>query len=126
MMRRIKHDTGSQVNPKPSQYFDMIGGCGFGGLVSFERRGTIRMTNRGVSLLAIMAGVLNMDGEQLVEEFARFCRIVFAPGLTQQARAHKMKDELRGVVRRYSKAHDPEQRMMSEDNSCKVYAGPLP
>jgi hypothetical protein len=31
LLRRIKHDTGATVNLKVSDYFDMIGGSGFGG-----------------------------------------------------------------------------------------------
>jgi hypothetical protein len=76
------------------------------------------MNNR---LLAIMGGVLNMDGEQLVKEFAQICRIAFAKDKTSGIRKQELQDEIRRIVREYSSGSGGEERMMlSGDNACKV------
>jgi hypothetical protein len=72
-------------------------------------------------LLAIMAGVLEMDGEQLVEEFARFCHVAFAEGVSRDVKAQNVERELKRVVSDYSVDRGGEERMLLSGNSrCKV------
>jgi hypothetical protein len=73
-------------------------------------------------LLAIMGGILEMDGEQLVEEFARVCRTAFAKDIPSDRKAHLLEDQVKRIVKDYSMDSGGEGRMMvSDDGRCRVY-----
>ncbi|KAH8813605.1 hypothetical protein DL96DRAFT_1759141 [Flagelloscypha sp. PMI_526] len=104
LLSRWQKDIEPRTQLKVSECFDMIGGSGFGGL------------------LAIMGGVLEMDGEQLVNEFVRFCETIFAPGVSVEDRPNKVEEEVKRMVRECSVEQSEDRMMLCEDDSrCKVF-----
>ncbi|KAH8833306.1 hypothetical protein DL96DRAFT_720121 [Flagelloscypha sp. PMI_526] len=102
-LRRIEHDYNLPSPPRVSDYFDMICGSGFGGL------------------LAIMCGVLHMTGDQLVEELVVLFKIVFSENLDVDRRTARYEEALRRMVDKYSE--EGIDRRMNVDNSsgCKTF-----
>ncbi|KAH8834120.1 hypothetical protein DL96DRAFT_481741 [Flagelloscypha sp. PMI_526] len=88
-------------------YFDMICGSGFGGL------------------LAIMCGILKMTGDELVDEFVNLCKAVFSEGLDTTQRTTVLEGEIKRLIRTYSGGGE-EQKMVSPDDICKVFVCAAP
>ncbi|KAH8796797.1 hypothetical protein DL96DRAFT_1080196 [Flagelloscypha sp. PMI_526] len=104
ILGRLQHDTGASRSLKVADYFDMIGGSGFGGL------------------LAIMAGILDMTIDELVSEFSALCAHVFSDTPTIQERTRRLEEAVKGIVRKHSKDDGGEERsMLSAKDSCKVF-----
>ncbi|KAH8833280.1 hypothetical protein DL96DRAFT_1493211, partial [Flagelloscypha sp. PMI_526] len=96
-LRRIEHDLSLPAPPKVSDYFDMICGSGFGGL------------------LAIMCGMLHMTGDQLAEELVSLCKIVFSESLDVSRRTALYEETLKSMVERFSEeGHNG--RMLGDNN----------
>ncbi|KAH8827411.1 acyl transferase/acyl hydrolase/lysophospholipase, partial [Flagelloscypha sp. PMI_526] len=104
VLGRLQHDTSASRSLKVTDYFDMIGGSGFGGL------------------LAIMAGILEMTIDELVSEFSALCARVFSGTPTTQERTRRLEEAVKGIIRKYSKDIGGEYRnMLSAKNNCKVF-----
>ncbi|KAH8792394.1 hypothetical protein DL96DRAFT_1515757 [Flagelloscypha sp. PMI_526] len=102
MMHRIEADCELPKPAKVCDYFDMICGSGFGGL------------------LAIMCGILEMTGDQLVEEFVVLCKAVLSQGLDTAQRTAVLENEVKRLIRSYS-AEGEDRKMFNEDDTCKTF-----
>ncbi|KAH8833310.1 hypothetical protein DL96DRAFT_1677483 [Flagelloscypha sp. PMI_526] len=102
-LRRIEHDHNLLSPPRVSNYFDMICGSGFGGL------------------LAIMCGVLHMTGDQLVEELVVLFKIVFSENLDVECRTARYEEALKSMVDKYSEESSGGCMIVDNDNSCKTF-----
>ncbi|KAH8834421.1 hypothetical protein DL96DRAFT_1551201 [Flagelloscypha sp. PMI_526] len=80
MMNRVQVDCQLSSSPRVCDYFDMICGSGFGGI------------------LAIMCGILSMTGDQLVREFVNLCTAVFAERLDMPKRTAVLEQEMKGMI----------------------------
>ncbi|KAH8834493.1 hypothetical protein DL96DRAFT_495528 [Flagelloscypha sp. PMI_526] len=102
MMHRLEEDHRLPQPPKVSDYFDMICGSGLGGL------------------LAIMCGVFNMTGNQLVEEFVGLCKVLFSQDLDIEQRTTKLEQETRRLISTYISGGE-ERKIISQNNACKTF-----
>ncbi|KAH8818947.1 acyl transferase/acyl hydrolase/lysophospholipase, partial [Flagelloscypha sp. PMI_526] len=94
----------TRSKPRVADYFDLICGSGFGGL------------------LAIMAGVLGMTGRELVDEFATLVQTVFSEDLNIEQRTACLEGEIKRIVLKYSSHEGGEdRRMISDASPCKVF-----
>ncbi|KAH8832111.1 acyl transferase/acyl hydrolase/lysophospholipase [Flagelloscypha sp. PMI_526] len=104
MLDRLQYDSNSSRSLKVVDYFDMIGGSGFGGL------------------LAIMAGVLEMTVEELVSEFLSLCEFIFSGTFAIGGRTERLKASVKRIIRQYSRDRGGEERtMLSGNDACKVF-----
>ncbi|KAH8832113.1 hypothetical protein DL96DRAFT_1779924 [Flagelloscypha sp. PMI_526] len=104
MLGRLQYDSNSSPPLKVINYFDMIGGSGFGGL------------------LAIMAGILEMNIDELVFEFSALCVFIFSGTPTMRERTERLKASVKGIVGKYLRDRGGEERtMLSGHNLCKVF-----
>ncbi|KAH8834118.1 hypothetical protein DL96DRAFT_1676341 [Flagelloscypha sp. PMI_526] len=88
-------------------YFDIICGSGFGGL------------------LAIMCGILKMTGDELVDEFVNLWKAVFSEGLDTTERTIVLEGEIKRLIGAYSGGGE-ERKMVSPDDVCKVFICAVP
>ncbi|KAH8806708.1 hypothetical protein DL96DRAFT_1686144 [Flagelloscypha sp. PMI_526] len=102
MMNRVQTDHQLSSPPRVCDYFDMVCGSGFGGI------------------LAIMCGILKMTGDQLVHEFVSLCKAVFADDLDTAKRTAVLEQEMKAMIGKYSTGGE-ERRMFSEDDTCKTF-----
>ncbi|KAH8814677.1 hypothetical protein DL96DRAFT_420437 [Flagelloscypha sp. PMI_526] len=109
-MDRIAYDESvaqsgaSRPTPRVADYFDMVCGSGFGGL------------------LAIMAGILGMTGKELVDEFTALCLAVFSGDASLGERTTLLELEIKRMVKKYSPEEQGENRkMISNISPCKVF-----
>ncbi|KAH8804040.1 hypothetical protein DL96DRAFT_749023 [Flagelloscypha sp. PMI_526] len=109
-MDRIAYDNGavesntSRSAPRVADYFDLVCGSGFGGL------------------LAIMAGILGMTGTELVDECASLCLAVFTGVASIEKRTKRLELEIKRMVKKYSlQEHGENRKMISDECSCKVF-----
>ncbi|KAH8806698.1 hypothetical protein DL96DRAFT_1822283 [Flagelloscypha sp. PMI_526] len=102
MMNRVQVDCQLSSPPRVCDYFDMICGSGFGGI------------------LAIMCGILKMTGDQLVHEFVNLCKAVFSEGLDTSQRTAILEREMKMMIGKYS-AGGEERRMFCQDDMCKTF-----
>ncbi|KAH8806701.1 hypothetical protein DL96DRAFT_611436 [Flagelloscypha sp. PMI_526] len=102
MMNRVQVDCQLSSPPRVCDYFDMICGSGFGGI------------------LAIMCGVLKMTGDQLVHEFVGLVKAVFAEGLDTAQRTAVLERVMKRIIGKYSTVGE-ERRMFREDDPCKTF-----
>ncbi|KAH8836062.1 hypothetical protein DL96DRAFT_106606 [Flagelloscypha sp. PMI_526] len=102
VMHRIEADCQLPSPARVCDYFDMICGSGFGGL------------------LAIMCGILKMTGDQLVEEFVVLCKAVFVQDLDATRRTVVLKKEVKRLMKTYS-AVGEDGNMVNEDDRCKTF-----
>ncbi|KAH8834416.1 acyl transferase/acyl hydrolase/lysophospholipase [Flagelloscypha sp. PMI_526] len=102
MMNRVQTDHQLSTPPRVCDYFDMVCGSGFGGI------------------LAIMCGILKMTGDEVVHEFVNLCKAVFADGLDTTKRTAILEREMKGVIGKYSTGGE-ERRMFCEDDTCKTF-----
>ncbi|KAH8834602.1 hypothetical protein DL96DRAFT_1581063 [Flagelloscypha sp. PMI_526] len=109
MLRRIRYDAGLREPPKVADYFDVICGSGFGGL------------------LAIMSGILCMTGEELVDEFVALCHAVFADNIETSERTQLLEFEIRRMIGKFSNdLCGDERRMISHAGPCHVFVCAVP
>ncbi|KAH8834597.1 hypothetical protein DL96DRAFT_1551349 [Flagelloscypha sp. PMI_526] len=109
MLRRIRYDEDLSEAPKVADYFDLICGSGFGGL------------------LAIMSGILGMTGEELVNEFVALCHAVFANTPETSGRTRRLESEIRRMIGRFSNdLYGEERRMISHAGPCHVFVCAVP
>ncbi|KAH8833249.1 acyl transferase/acyl hydrolase/lysophospholipase [Flagelloscypha sp. PMI_526] len=102
-LRRIEHDLSLSAPPKVSDYFDIVCGSGFGGL------------------LAIMCGILHMTGDQLVEELVFLFKTVFSEHLSVDHRTALYEDFLKSMVERYSEKGRNGYMIGDSDGACKTF-----
>ncbi|KAH8834423.1 hypothetical protein DL96DRAFT_493763 [Flagelloscypha sp. PMI_526] len=102
VMGRVQADLQLSSPPRVCDYFDMVCGSGFGGI------------------LAIMCGILKMTGDQLVHEFVNLCKAVFAEGLDATQRTAILEQEMKKIIGMYS-TEGAERRMFCEDDPCKTF-----
>ncbi|KAH8834398.1 hypothetical protein DL96DRAFT_1756989 [Flagelloscypha sp. PMI_526] len=102
IMNRVEVDCQLSTPPRVCDYFDMICGSGFGGI------------------LAIMCGILKMTGQQLVHEFINLCKVVFAESLDITQRTAVLEQEMKAAIRKYS-TEGEERKMICEDDPCKTF-----
>ncbi|KAH8834399.1 hypothetical protein DL96DRAFT_1810679 [Flagelloscypha sp. PMI_526] len=102
MMSRVEAACQLSSPPRVCDYFDMVCGSGFGGI------------------LAIMCGILKMTGDQLVHEFVNLCKAVFAEGLDITQRTAVLEREMKAVIGKYSTGGE-ERKMFCEDEPCKTF-----
>ncbi|KAH8814675.1 hypothetical protein DL96DRAFT_420319 [Flagelloscypha sp. PMI_526] len=109
-MDRIAYDESvgesgvSRPAPRIADYFDMVCGSGFGGL------------------LAIMAGILGMTGKELVDEFTALSLAVFSGDASLGERTARLELEIKRMVKKYSPgAHGEDRKMISDTSPCKVF-----
>ncbi|KAH8834410.1 hypothetical protein DL96DRAFT_1810687 [Flagelloscypha sp. PMI_526] len=102
IMDRVEADHQQSSPPRVCDYFDMICGSGFGGI------------------LAIMCGILEMTGDQLVHEFVNLCKAVFADGLDTIQRTTVLEQEMKTMIGKYSTGGE-ERRMFCKDDTCKTF-----
>ncbi|KAH8833277.1 hypothetical protein DL96DRAFT_718752 [Flagelloscypha sp. PMI_526] len=102
-LRRIEHDLSLPAPPRVSDYFDMICGSGFGGL------------------LAIMCGILHMTGDQLVEELVSLCKILFSGNLDVSHRTALYEETLKSMVERVSTEGRNARMIADNDGVCKTF-----
>ncbi|KAH8793687.1 acyl transferase/acyl hydrolase/lysophospholipase, partial [Flagelloscypha sp. PMI_526] len=102
MAYRIEYDCQLSSPARICDYFDMICGSGFGGL------------------LAIMCGILKMTGDQLVEEFVALCKAVFSQSFDVLQRTTVLENEVKRLIRNYSTGGE-EAKMLNEDDTCKTF-----
>ncbi|KAH8833245.1 hypothetical protein DL96DRAFT_1677432 [Flagelloscypha sp. PMI_526] len=102
-LRRIEHDLSLPAPPKISDYFDMICGSGFGGL------------------LAIMCGILHMTGDQLVEELVSLFKAVFSEHLNPDSRTARYEEALKSMVERYSEKGSTGCMISDNNGICKTF-----
>ncbi|KAH8833247.1 hypothetical protein DL96DRAFT_1811753 [Flagelloscypha sp. PMI_526] len=102
-LHRIEHDLSLSTPPKVSDYFDMICGSGFGGL------------------LAIMCGILHMTGDQLVNELVSLFKTVFSEHLDADSRTARYEEALKSMVERYSGKGSSECMISGGDGRCKTF-----
>ncbi|KAH8814667.1 acyl transferase/acyl hydrolase/lysophospholipase [Flagelloscypha sp. PMI_526] len=94
----------SRPAPRVADHFDMVCGSGFGGL------------------LAIMAGILGMNGKELVDEFTALCLAVFSGDASLSERTARLELEIKRMVKKYSPGDQGEdRRMISDASPCKVF-----
>ncbi|KAH8834134.1 hypothetical protein DL96DRAFT_1676352 [Flagelloscypha sp. PMI_526] len=101
IMSRVSADRQLSGPARACDYFDMICGSGFGGL------------------LAIMCGILKMTGDELVDEFVNLCKAVFSEGLDTTQRTIVLEGEIKRLIGTYSHGGE-ERRMICPDDVCKV------
>ncbi|KAH8833143.1 acyl transferase/acyl hydrolase/lysophospholipase [Flagelloscypha sp. PMI_526] len=100
----VADSNSSRPTPRVADYFDMVCGSGFGGL------------------LAIMTGILGMTGKELVDEFAALCLAVFSVEVSIKKRTARLELEIKRMVKKYSPPEQGEDRKMISDTSpCKVF-----
>ncbi|KAH8833191.1 hypothetical protein DL96DRAFT_713047 [Flagelloscypha sp. PMI_526] len=109
-MDRIAYDSivsqadSSCPTPRVADYFDVVCGSGFGGL------------------LAIMTGILGMTGKELVDEFTALCLSVFSSDASLSERAARLELEIKRMVKKYSPyAQGEDRKMISDASPCKVF-----
>ncbi|KAH8834483.1 hypothetical protein DL96DRAFT_1810742 [Flagelloscypha sp. PMI_526] len=102
MMHRVEEDHQLPNPPKVSDYFDMISGSGFGGL------------------LAVMCGVFHMTGDQLVEEFVGLCKVLFSEDFDAAERTIRLEQEIGGLIAVYCSGGE-ERKMIGKDETCKTF-----
>ncbi|KAH8834428.1 hypothetical protein DL96DRAFT_1810700 [Flagelloscypha sp. PMI_526] len=102
MMNRVEADCQLSSPPRICDYFDMICGSGFGGI------------------LAIMSGILKMTGDQLVHEFVSLCKAVFSEGLDANQRTVLLEREMKRIIGKYS-TEGEERRMFCKNDTCKTF-----
>ncbi|KAH8836100.1 hypothetical protein DL96DRAFT_1703034 [Flagelloscypha sp. PMI_526] len=102
MAYRIEYDCQLSSPARICDYFDMICGSGFGGL------------------LAIMCGILKMTGDQLAEEFVALCKAVFSQSFDVLQRTTVLENEVKRLIRNYSTGGE-EAKMLNEDDTCKTF-----
>ncbi|KAH8814665.1 hypothetical protein DL96DRAFT_1684926 [Flagelloscypha sp. PMI_526] len=101
---RVAESVTSRPTPRIADYFDMVCGSGFGGL------------------LAIMAGILGMTGKELVDEFTALSLAIFFGNASLDDRTTRLELEIKRMVKKYSPAEQGENRKMISDTSpCKVF-----
>ncbi|KAH8833238.1 hypothetical protein DL96DRAFT_1677429 [Flagelloscypha sp. PMI_526] len=106
-LRRIEHDLSLPTPPKVSDYFDMICGSGFGGL------------------LAIMCGILHMTGDQLVDELVSLFKTVFSDHLDADNRTAQYEEALKSMVERYSEKGSRGCMISGGGGRCKTPPSPV-
>ncbi|KAH8823523.1 acyl transferase/acyl hydrolase/lysophospholipase, partial [Flagelloscypha sp. PMI_526] len=102
MMNRVEVDCELPGPARVCDYFDMICGSGFGGV------------------LAIMCGILKMTGDQLVCEFVNLCKAVFSEGLDATQRSAVLEQEMKRMIGKYS-TEGEERGMFCEHDTCKTF-----
>ncbi|KAH8834424.1 hypothetical protein DL96DRAFT_1810696 [Flagelloscypha sp. PMI_526] len=102
MMNRVEADCQLASPPRVCDYFDMICGSGFGGI------------------LAIMCGILKMTGDQLIHEFVNLVKAVFAEGLDMTQRTVVLEREMKVIIGKYSK-EGRQRKIFCEDDTCKTF-----
>ncbi|KAH8833301.1 acyl transferase/acyl hydrolase/lysophospholipase [Flagelloscypha sp. PMI_526] len=102
-LRRIEHKHNLPSPPRVCDYFDMISGYGFGGL------------------LAIMCGVLHMTGDQLVEELIVILKTVFSENLDVDSRTARYEEALMNMVEKYSEKGRDARMIADSDGRCKTF-----
>ncbi|KAH8796175.1 hypothetical protein DL96DRAFT_1689350 [Flagelloscypha sp. PMI_526] len=102
MTNRIEADQQLSSPAKVCDYFDMICGSGFGGL------------------LAIMYGILKMTADEVVHEFVTLCKAVFSEDLDITQRTVVLENEIKRIIGKYSPEGE-ERRMFCEDDTCKTF-----
>ncbi|KAH8804021.1 hypothetical protein DL96DRAFT_1686779 [Flagelloscypha sp. PMI_526] len=102
-LHRIEHDLSLPTPPKISDYFDMICGSGFGGL------------------LAIMCGILHMTGDQLVDELVSLFKTMFSEHLDVDSRTAQYEAALKSMVERYSEEGSSGCMISDNDSTCKTF-----
>ncbi|KAH8804032.1 hypothetical protein DL96DRAFT_1823058 [Flagelloscypha sp. PMI_526] len=102
-LRRIEHDLSLPAPSRVSDYFDMICGSGFGGL------------------LAIMCGILHMTGDQLVEELVTLCKTVFSGNLDVSSRTALYEETLKSMVERFCEKGRNGRMIADNDGLCKTF-----
>ncbi|KAH8813708.1 hypothetical protein DL96DRAFT_1757614 [Flagelloscypha sp. PMI_526] len=107
MFHRLEEDHQLSRPPKVSDHFDMICGSGLGGL------------------LAIMCGILDMTGDQLVEEFVGLCKAVFSEQLDIAQRTSQLEKEMKRIVAKFSEGRE-ERKMLGEEGTCKTFVCAAP
>ncbi|KAH8822474.1 hypothetical protein DL96DRAFT_352619 [Flagelloscypha sp. PMI_526] len=110
MLHRLQTDRQLDRPPKAAEYFDIICGSGFGGL------------------LAIMCGVLHLTGDELVNEFVALCSAVFDPNLDIAKRTSKLEEEVKRIVVKYSPAEEGGEyrKMVCDMAACKTFVCAVP
>ncbi|KAH8795890.1 hypothetical protein DL96DRAFT_1722748 [Flagelloscypha sp. PMI_526] len=106
MVREIAHrvemDQQLSSPTRICDHFDMICGSGFGGI------------------LAIMCGILEMTGDEPVQEFVSLSKAVFSDGLDEAQRSLVLKNEIKRLIRTYTTGGE-ERRIIGEDGKCKTF-----
>ncbi|KAH8813828.1 hypothetical protein DL96DRAFT_1561220 [Flagelloscypha sp. PMI_526] len=97
---KVDHQLSSPV--RVCDYFDMICGSGFGGI------------------LAIMCGILKMTGEELVREFVGVCKAVFSEDLNTVQRTAVFENEIKRIIGAYSTG-GKDRKIMSEHDECRTF-----
>ncbi|KAH8813859.1 hypothetical protein DL96DRAFT_1561247 [Flagelloscypha sp. PMI_526] len=103
IINRVQADQELSSPPRVRDYFDMICGSGFEGL------------------LAITCDILKMTGGELVQEFVNLCRAVFSESLEMNQRTAVLKQEIKRMIAKYS-TEGEERRMFCENDTCKTSA----
>ncbi|KAH8813815.1 acyl transferase/acyl hydrolase/lysophospholipase, partial [Flagelloscypha sp. PMI_526] len=99
--QRINVDRRLSSPARVCDYFDMICGSGFGGI------------------LAIMCGVLKMTGDELVNEFVALCKAVFSEDLNTVQRTAIFENEIKRIIETYSTG-GKDRMMMSDHDGCRT------
>ncbi|KAH8833147.1 hypothetical protein DL96DRAFT_710244 [Flagelloscypha sp. PMI_526] len=94
----------SRLTPRVADYFDVVCGSGFGGL------------------LAIMTGILGLTGKELVDEFTALALSVLSGDASLNERTARLESEFKRMVKKYSPSDQGEDRkMISDTGPCKVF-----
>lgn len=102
-MNRLAYDLKVDVDSLlPADYFDVIGGTGFGGCVAFERNVSISLTVV-FSWIALLLGRLRLPVSKAIEYFVAVGRAVFPPDekvkISPQERARRLKAAVEDTLR---------------------------
>jgi len=102
-MSRLANDLGiDECEVRPADYFDLMGGVGFGGYVQFEH--VAPPLSSYARLAALALGHLGMNVEQAIDALLDVATAVFPPGAddqsTPETNTKKLKKAVEDMVKR--------------------------
>jgi len=110
IMDRIKHDESLSEDPRPCDYFDLIGGTSTGGII------------------ALMLGRLRMSVPQAIAEYVRLAEYIFSEKKLKWKegtfKARKLESAIKDVVDKYPVSSSDDGRMLDpchRDDVCKSF-----
>jgi hypothetical protein len=123
-MVRLSHDLGiNEGDVYPADYFDLMGGAGFGGYV-FEHITTL--SYHSLSLVAILLGHLWMNVDEAIDALLNVALAIFPNNHDsepdQEARTRRLSESIESILQ--TRGIPSDRKMQDTDNEfvgCKVY-----
>ena len=123
-MARLANDLGiDEGDIYPADYFDLMGGVGFGGYVF---RYIEIISHHLFRLVAILLGYLWMNVDEAIDAFRDVALAIFPnsshPDLDAEARTRQLSESIKSILQ--TRGIPPERRMQDTNKDsvgCKVY-----